>query len=69
MLHSTLMLGVGLTPVVLSVIGLWNYAERGYVLSRAGERMHDAWALLYVAYVLVGLAVVGHAVRYYRRHG
>jgi hypothetical protein len=58
----------GLLPLVLGVAGIWTYVRHGYVLSRGGERMHDAWAWLYPLYVLAGLTLIGFGIRFYRRN-
>lgn len=67
--YSIAMTIIGGLPIALSAIGLWNYMERGHVLSRTGERMHEARVWIYGLYILIGVSVIGHAVRYYRRHG
>lgn len=66
--YTIVMSIVGLLPLILALIGLWNFWQRGYVLSRSGERIDDAWAWLYGFYILVGLGVMAYTARYYRRH-
>lgn len=67
LLYALAMSIAGAVPALLSAIGLWLFLQRGVVLSRSGERMDSLWAWYYVALLLVGLALIIHAVRYYRR--
>lgn len=58
----------GLLALVLGVIGIWNFFRRGHVLSRSGEIMADSWVWWYVIPILGGAALIGWAIRFFRRH-
>lgn len=67
-LSAAAMLVVGLYVVVLSLVGLWTYVQRGYAVSRGGERIDALWGpWYYAALILGGLLLIGVAVARYRR--
>lgn len=64
----------GLLPVVLSLVGIWRYAQRGFLLTRAGERIEPGWptwaGLFWYAILIVGgVLLIRWGVSFYRRHG
>lgn len=64
----------GLLPVVLSLIGIWGYAQRGYLISRQGgtiEAGPPTWAGLawYAIMFFGGIVLIRWGIGFYRRHG
>jgi hypothetical protein len=63
----------GLLPVGLSVVGVWGYVDRGYLISRQGTPIEAGWptwaGLAWYAIMFVGGVVLIHwGVAFYRRH-
>lgn len=63
----------GLLPVVLSLVGIWGYARRGHLLTRAGEPIEAGWPtwaglLWYAMLITGGVILIRWGVSFYRRH-
>lgn len=63
----------GVLPVVLSLVGIWGYVERGYLLNRDGHRVRAGWptlaGLAWYAFLTVrGVLLIHWGVSFYRRH-
>ena len=63
----------GLLPISLSIIGVWGYTQRGYLLSRQGEAIAAGWPtwlgfLWYLIMLIGGIVLIRWGYRFYRRH-
>lgn len=62
----------GLLPLGISVVGIWGYAERGYLRSRTGEGIEAGWPtwagfVWYAILVIGGVLLIRWGVALYRR--
>ena len=59
----------GLAPLIMAAWSVWDYIEYSYSVSRSGDPMEGPWGvILAVVLVLVGIALLAYAFRFYRRH-
>lgn len=58
----------GLAPLVTGLIGMWQYIDQGYFISKTGDRVEGSLAFVGSGMlILAGLAVIFYAIVSFRR--
>lgn len=59
----------GVAPLVTGIIGVWSYVYRGYIITRAGEKVTGlSGVITSVFFILAGIGLIGYALWFYRRN-
>jgi hypothetical protein len=73
-IRSRLMLGTiglcigGLAPLVAGLIGMWQYIDRGYFISKTGDLVEGPLAIVGSGmFILAGLGLIFYAIVSFRR--
>jgi hypothetical protein len=58
----------GLAPLVTGLIGMWQYLDRGYFISKSGDLVEGPLAIVGSGiFILAGLGMIAYAIVIYRR--